>query len=583
MITGDGMNIEEDKDKIKINTFIYNIFKSYDFLLGFIKKCHTKSCYSSHANDFIKNMIKNCPKNICISYYMDSAYLALKSEYARLNKSLPTDSNNTDSNTGNDTDRMESNNINDDPINIDVDISWQILTLNKFKSTFDKCIKSSKYLKKIKINENEIDLNKIETKKDQSTIKIKSGKDQKNQSKKRKREKEREKQREKKEKEIEKEKKFNDIKMVDIEDFNLYSISLTTIENDKIINDFKNIQLKIQHKIEQYQFDTHNNLSRFYSKLYDSTFRAFIMSRDFPQSKEFNYLLTPCPQNLHQTGDLIQMCLNENINVMVAALKLNENMKIKAIASNFWTWSHLQHVPLRNGWMIINETEIERKKSRNEQHDENIEGIYYDDYDHHENAENKNIDTNCIMKSPRFKKPKGLPCIIHRKYKFIQLSQSSSFKNENANINNNVVNYINHFHYSNWPDAQKCPSEKLLYHLIDLIEQYNTHDNKLFQVNCRHGRGRSGTILMCHLMRQIIRDQYKQLTDNDNADIKINIPFELLKMRLQRHEFVISPKQLSNVYQVTHKFLIYLQSIYTSAAILLPLPRNLLINITLYC
>lgn len=224
--------------------------------------------------------------------------------------------------------------------------------------------------------------------------------------------------------------------------------------------------------------DTFNDQKLIYE---DCTFDHFAI-----QNKYFNYLLTECPKNIYEVGDLFTYCLENDIEAMVSVIPLLEYYpKVK---SNFWL--NLINIPLRYGW-------------------------YFNPLDNE-------VFNEVTIKSQVHKK------IALKKQVFIFTKHDGSKK------------YITHFHFDNWPDAKQCPDQTLLYTLLNSL---NT--KKPIQINCRHGKGRSGTVLACHLMRQIIDEQ---------DDPIINIPYMIYLLRRQRSGFVKHAKQIKDIYELTYRY-----------------------------
>lgn len=351
----------------------------------------------------------------------------------------------------------------------------------------------------------------------------------------------------------------------------------------------KSIQEVIKQAI--YQNDVNNKWKYLehnyqYKGLKYSVFKSTIVT-----TKWYDYLLTPCPQDILETSDLIHHCLNQDIHLMVSAVKYKE--KFNTARTDFWSSQILEHVPLRYGWMLTDSIDYYSKEDeflwnlvRSQvveqclKYDDKIVAIVYE-----------YLGLNCSIQDRLYK---------FRKFQFESQQHKESITLPFQDISTGVLNpvyEIHHLHCYNWPDAQPYPDEAILYQLLEKIEDLSK--GKMFQVNCLHGRGRSGTILTCHLLRQIVRavisGDRKENDDDDNdvnpnadkelndvkhdpivvaADniveqveknelttiktrlnnAKINIPKLIYNLRLQRRDFVKHHGQLYNIYNLTIKF-----------------------------
>jgi hypothetical protein len=492
------------KSKTIVNEYIISIFQNNDSLLTCLKKCDHKDCHSTHVDHFVDKLVKKCKKEESRCKLLDSALDRIKNAYIE---------------------NFEENDKNIQSKNNEI--------LNKFLC---KLLKSKEELM---LTISTIPSPSIKKQQQEQKIQIR---------------------------------KFIEDDAFDSNyyfkyHFDFKPTSIPKLKSKQTI-DFKLVQNQIQKHLELIR----ESVPKYppyiaYNKLFKgSGFRGFIIDKNLqindiltnfhipsPSSQkqainrnknkvkllssasssmknQLDYLLTPCPTDLYETSDLIQICLNENINVMVSAIKLSE--KSDQVASEFWTLDYMKHVPLRYGWKLESVNFIDPRDNSNDDDDDQ------------------------------------LPSIIKREFKFIKQNDDDVVPTSTV-----LTKTINHYHYANWKDGRPCPDEKLLYNLIDLIE--NNANHQIFQVNCRHGRGRSGTILMCHLMRQLVREKLKEELKNNSSNNKveiemmmmlINIPLQVLKLRLQRHEFLLSELQLENVYSLTYNFCEYLHQIYQNLA-----------------
>ena len=232
----------------------------------------------------------------------------------------------------------------------------------------------------------------------------------------------------------------------------------------------------------------------------------------------YSYLLTPCPKNIYEAGDLFHLGIIQKINVFVSALSIGEN----GCCSDFWTDDALRSMPFRSG-------------IQGDLGGPQTPGLIAKDGDF--SSEKLKSDGTT------------LPCIRQKIIKFRIPGDP-----------NPII--IKHLHFDNWKDGQICPNEDLVNDLIDLIEMNSIKPNSTrIQINCRHGKGRSVTILVCHLLRQKIRLHLSQ--GIPLQDIRVNIPELIFKFRNIRPDFLAHHQQMTNVYSITGKFCLKMQNIYT--------------------
>lgn len=268
----------------------------------------------------------------------------------------------------------------------------------------------------------------------------------------------------------------------------------------------EHIQLLVQ-KAEQAGHVYHrNSLS---CQLKGSTFEAFRVVAPLTGQR---FLLTECPHDLYQVGDLFHQAIQERVGVMVSALVTNED---KAF-SKFWKEKHLRNVPLRWGWRF-NDSSM---------------AVSLGDTMEDEKGDNRDD----------VRRRRRRPVLVKRELAFCRPEEDCATKT--------TVRFV-HWHYDNWPDGSLCPNEHLLECLLERIER--DHDGQsTIQINCRHGRGRSGTILACLYIRAYIRQELGRGVAL--ADVTLNVAEMVYTLRLQRYEFVTHRKQLYNIYSLTHRF-----------------------------
>lgn len=333
--------------------------------------------------------------------------------------------------------------------------------------------------------------------------------------------------------------------------------------------------IRVLEKLKLINYKT-NNIAPI--KLRDSDYQAYEMLADYDHAgntglsgaesatiTSSRYLLSTCPVDIYQVGDLFQLVIEEGITLMVSAFVEGEK---KNCISNFWQPEVLEEIPLRRGWSfkgtsrtIFSQStlsappEVEETEGTDEEMMDVLEEKVVDikkkkekfmnvtsvekkkekavDIDEKEEKEGKE-EKKEVQETK--KKEKYIPPVI--------TEGKILFTNVDGREHE-----ITHLHYNGWIDQTPVPDEDLLILLLDRMEELSA--GKKFQLNCRHSRSRSATTMLCHLMRQEIRLALSR--GNSLNNISINIPETIFKVRKQRLEFLRRPAQLVNVYSVTNK------------------------------
>ncbi len=228
-------------------------------------------------------------------------------------------------------------------------------------------------------------------------------------------------------------------------------------------------------------------------------------ANDVRMGNNRSYLLSQCPKSAVSAGLLYDVALQQNVSVFISSLEASE---AKGRCNNFWTHEKLTKIPLQNGWKIEHHVSSIIAKGAKEQ-----DGI----------RDPQLIETKLVA------------------------TRKTAAGEEEARV-------LTHIHYDGWRDRTAAPDEKLLQKLVDRIEELQKEGVKdaPFEVNCKGGIGRTGTIVAIHWIRQKI---YEELEKNVGLDvITINIPELIYAMRKQRKSLVSEKEQLVQIYQATASF-----------------------------
>lgn len=259
--------------------------------------------------------------------------------------------------------------------------------------------------------------------------------------------------------------------------------------------------------------------------------------RDIQSTKETHhaYVLSQCPSNIDQLGNMLNIAFQDDTNLFVSTLQSFEgckksinttntynrckcskpncrkniisNKKNGTFCNNWWTNDVLKEVPLRYGWTIKNESD---------------------------------------------------PIQIHKS------TISSSVENDVSIYKSNLIamNYVTgevrklvHLHYNGWSDGKMIPDEDLFQ---KLLQEIDAEAKGPILIHCYQGRNRSAVTLLSHYLLQEIRNQ---LDSVPLENVKINVIDIIYKCKQVRPEFLTRAGQLTNVYSIVGKWYIHLKNI----------------------
>lgn len=219
-------------------------------------------------------------------------------------------------------------------------------------------------------------------------------------------------------------------------------------------------------------------------------------ANDVQLGSKRNYLLSACPKNVQEAKDLYHIALQQNISLFVSLLGSKEAEKY---CNNFWTKEKLTQIILDDEWTVTHLATKVLYKSKEQTSGEEAAQI---------------IETSLICHQEGQKSQK-----------------------------------ITHLHIDGWLDHKACPDEELFQIFLDQIEKRQEATDAPFEINCKHGQGRTGTLAVCHYIRQKIDESLAQ--GISLGDIHINIPEIIYAFRKQRKSCVSQGIQLAQVYSIT--------------------------------
>lgn len=222
-------------------------------------------------------------------------------------------------------------------------------------------------------------------------------------------------------------------------------------------------------------------------------------ANDVRLGKKRNYLLSSCPKSIKEAGHLYDAALHQGVSLFVSTLEATEATDYM---NNFWTKEKLTQISLRFGWKIDyigNHLLAERAK------------------------EPKAERTPQLIETCLIAKKDGAPDRI-----------------------------LTHIHYDAWRDHHAAPNEELLNILLERIEQIQEESTTAFQVNCKGGMGRTGTLVISHYIRQKINEELEKGVALDS--IALNVPEIVYEFRKQRKGIVSHGQQLTQIYSVASTY-----------------------------
>lgn len=227
---------------------------------------------------------------------------------------------------------------------------------------------------------------------------------------------------------------------------------------------------------------------------------------DVKMGKNRNYLLSQCPRTAASAGILYTLALRQNISIFVSLL---ESTEASSFCNLFWMPRELAHISSRDGWKIEHLVSKVIGQGAKE-----LAGT----------RDSQLVETTLLA------------------------TRNIAFGQEEE------ARLMTHLHYDAWRDRMAAPNEELLHKLVNRIEELQGEGVKdaPFQVNCRGGIGRTGTLVAIHAVRQKI---YEELGKGVSLDtIRINIPGLIYDLRKQRKSLVSGKEQLVQIYQATATF-----------------------------
>ncbi len=253
----------------------------------------------------------------------------------------------------------------------------------------------------------------------------------------------------------------------------------------KKAEDKKGIQ-KVQDKInERSKKKDHLLAKKAYTYLFDRGSHVAIPNRQ-------NYILTGSPHGSKMIGSFYDELIKRNVQVILTANQANESSS----CPEFWSNKELKHVKLKGDWQI-------------------------------ENVENR---------TKIHAKGKGDSKIVER---ILHLKKGKETRE------------ITHLHYEKWKDKNPAPDTELLHALLDRKDELHKSKNVPvdvpFVVNCKAGKGRTGTLAILDYARKEVDAQVAK--GKKLNEVSLNIPEMIYEMRKQRPSLLGRTSQVQQVYQ----------------------------------
>ena len=224
-----------------------------------------------------------------------------------------------------------------------------------------------------------------------------------------------------------------------------------------------------------------------------------------------NYLLSGCPKTAQEAGDLYDAALKQGVSLFVSTLEANE---APDRMNNFWTKEKLAQIPLRFGWKI------------------------------------EHVGNHLLAE--RAKEAKGT-----RTPQLIETCLIATKDGEEDRI-------LTHIHYDAWRDHHAAPNEGLLLTLLARIERIQEAKETAFEVNCKGGVGRTGTVVISHYIRRKIDEELEKGVALDA--IALNVPEITYEFRKQRRGVLSHGSQLTQVYSIASAYYEQLKAAQVAAA-----------------
>jgi|GEM_PF-5626412 len=107
-------------------------------------------------------------------------------------------------------------------------------------------------------------------------------------------------------------------------------------------------------------------------------------------------------------------------------------------------------------------------------------------------------------------------------------------------------------HFERWPD-NKAPNVRLFCRFLDVVASLHLRPEDPIFVHCRAGMGRSGTFALSYILKMRALQEQEKTGIVDFCEL--NIPEELLWLRLQRKGIIGTLTQFQCVYQTVGSFM----------------------------
>ena len=208
--------------------------------------------------------------------------------------------------------------------------------------------------------------------------------------------------------------------------------------------------------------------------------------------KRQKYILAACPSKEKSIAKFYDTCIEKKVRVIITANQVGESGKCPA----YWKNKILKELKLSHGWSI--------------EHD---------------------------------KSKKTVLATGKKGSKIVERTLVAKKGSEERKII--------HMHYVKWEDRMPSPDVDLLMKLLDRKDEIQKGHDVPVAINCKAGRGRTGTIAVADLARKEIDAQLQSGTKLDK--VRVNIPEMIYEMRKQRPSILGRVSQVQHVYALLGK------------------------------
>ena len=107
-------------------------------------------------------------------------------------------------------------------------------------------------------------------------------------------------------------------------------------------------QIHALEELKKIDYDANNVTSTIPFSSYGAFAIKSPLRHEIPKDVAYDYLLSVCPKNIHQVGDLFHLAMDQKVNLLISMFCKGE----RDCMSTYWEDCVLKEVPMRYGWTV---------------------------------------------------------------------------------------------------------------------------------------------------------------------------------------------------------------------------------------